>query len=125
MRIKNTNQQSNMKEFKMKKLLMLTAAGLIFQATPVLADHHEGGEGHKGKMFEKHDSNGDGVISESEFLEHAKKKFSEKDKNGDGVISKEEARENHESMKERWEEKKKQRMLDKRRSEIEGEEPSE
>jgi len=66
----------------MKKLLLLIAAGLIIQATPVLAEGHEGGKhGKKGQMFEKHDTNGDGMISEAEFLAKAKAKFAEKDIN--------------------------------------------
>jgi hypothetical protein len=93
----------------MKKLLMLTAAGLILQATPVLADHHEDGhKGHgdkRGEMFAKHDINGDGVISEAEFLTHAKAKFVKKDTNHDGSISKEEAKTAHAAKREKWKEK--------------------
>lgn len=106
----------------MKKLLLLAAAGLVIQVTPVLAEHHEGGEhGKTGKMFEKHDLNSDGVISQDEFLEHTKKKFAEKDTNGDGAISKEEAKAAHEAkrakrkemkgeMKDKWKEKRQERM---------------
>lgn len=84
----------------MKKLLLIAAAGLVMQVTPVLADNHEGGEhGKKGKMFEKHDLNSDGMISQDEFLEHAKKKFAEKDTNGDGSISKDEAKAGHEDKR--------------------------
>ena len=50
----------------MKNLMMLTAVALMMQTAPVLADNH--GEGEKGKRFEKHDTNGDGVISKDEFL---------------------------------------------------------
>ena len=89
----------------MKKFLMLTAAGLIFQATPVLAGHHEGGEDHKGGMFAKHDTNGDGVISEAEFLAHAKAKFAQKDTNGDGSISREEAKAAKQSKREKMKDK--------------------
>ncbi len=103
----------------MKKILLLAAAGLIFQVTPVLAEHHEGDGGHdrKNQMFEKHDTNGDGMISEAEFLEHAKKKFGEKDSNGDGSISKDEAkaahdakREKRKEMRDQWKEKRQDRM---------------
>lgn len=106
----------------MKKILLLTAAGLIFQVTPVLADHHGDGP-KKDKMFEMHDTNGDGVISEAEFLAHAKEKFAEKDTNKDGSISKEEARAAHEKMrekrkemKEKWKEKYKEKRKEKRSS---------
>lgn len=104
----------------MKKLLFIVAAGLIFQVTPVLADHHMKGEGYdkkKEEMFKKQDTNGDGVISEAEFLTHAKKKFEEKDLNKDGSISKEESEEAHEAMrekrkemKENWKEKREKNM---------------
>ena len=110
----------------MKKLLLLTAAGLIFQVTPVLADNHKGGHGDKGQMFEKHDTNGDGVISEAEFLEHAKKKFADKDTNGDGSISKDEAKAAKEAkrakkkeMKEKWKEKRKDRREERLESAVE------
>lgn len=114
----------------MKKLLMLAAAGLIVQATPVIAGHHEGGEGHmkdKGKkvaeMFAKNDTNGDGVVSEAEFLDHAKKKFAEKDLNGDGSISMDEAKKNKEAKREKWKEKRegmKEKMKERRQDRKEG-----
>ena len=63
----------------MKKLLMLTAATLVLQASPVLAGDHDGMKDHKGKMFAEHDTDGDGAISEAEFLAGAKKKFAESD----------------------------------------------
>ena len=93
---------------------MLLAAGLVIQATPVLADNHDGeGHGKKGKMFEKYDANGDGMISESEFLVKAKEKFAKKDANGDGVISKDEAKEarknKRDHMKDKWKEKREKR----------------
>ena len=76
----------------MNKILMMALAGLVVGATPVLADNH--GEGKKGgaDRFAKHDTNGDGSISEAEFLAHAKAKFAAKDTNGDGSISKDEAK---------------------------------
>lgn len=99
----------------MKKILLLVAAGLIFQVTPVLAQPQGDGvvgPDKRGKMFEKHDTNGDGMVSEAEFLEHAKKKFAEKDINGDGSLSQDEAKAAHaekrkkrEALKEKWKEK--------------------
>lgn len=95
----------------MKKILMLMAAGFILQATPVLAESHHGEGGknkdHKSKMFEKHDTNGDGAISEDEFLAHAKEKFTKMDANGDGSISKEEGKAAHEAKREKMKEMKK------------------
>lgn len=91
----------------MNKLLLLAAFGLAFQAIPASAGHHEGGE-HKGKMFEKHDTDGNGEISEAEFMAHAKAKFAKKDKNGDGVISREEAKEAKKDMRHKMKDKHKE-----------------
>ena len=57
----------------MKKILAMTALALVFASPQAFADKHE----HKGgKMFEKHDTNSDGVISKTEFMDHAAEKFS-------------------------------------------------
>ncbi len=86
----------------MKKLFLLSAAALAISATPALADNH----GDKsGKMFEKHDTNGDGVVSEAEFLDHAKQRFAEMDTDGNGEISQEEAKAQKEARKEKMKEK--------------------
>ena len=93
----------------MKKLLMLSALVLTVGAAPALAGDYEGKGDHKGKMFEKHDTNGDGVISKEEFLDHATNRFSEMDANDDGEVSKEEAKAAHDKMREqmkKWKEKK-------------------
>ncbi len=102
----------------MKKILLLTAMGFIFQATPVLAEHHEGGDHKRGgkdrgaEMFKKSDTNADGMISQEEFLSKAKEKFSEKDINGDGNISQDEAKTAHEAKREKMKEKRKARKGD-------------
>lgn len=101
------------KDNKMNKFLILIAAGLILQATPVFADNHKGGEG---KRFENHDLNGDGSISQDEFVEHAKKSFAKRDTNGDGMISKDEAKMAKDKKKSEMKEKRKemrQKMKDK------------
>lgn len=89
----------------MKKLLALTAVALAVSMTPALADHH----GSKGKMFEKQDTNGDGVISKSEFLSHAEERFSKIDTDGNGEISKDEAKAKHTAMKEKRKEHRQKR----------------
>lgn len=114
----------------MKKLLFLAAVAMLLQVTPVLADDHEGGKEHKGKkgeMFSKHDLDGDGRISESEYLDQAKKRFDSKDKDGDGYITQEESKKDREAMKEKWKEKRgkmKERIKEKR-SETKAEESAE
>lgn len=81
----------------------LLAVGLM-SAPVVFADNH-GGKG--GKMFEKHDTNGDGVISKAEFLTHAEERFAKMDADGNGEISKEEAKAYKKAMKEKRKERKK------------------
>ncbi|NCT40556.1 MAG: hypothetical protein GW778_02705 [Alphaproteobacteria bacterium] len=100
----------------MKKILMLSVFAMAFGAMPALADHHgdKGDRGDRGaKMFEKHDTNGDGAISKDEFISHATDRFSEMDTDGDNKITKEEAKAAHEKrraeMKERFQERKEKR----------------
>ncbi len=89
------------------KLLTLgvVAGGLLF--VPVAYADHHGGKNRGEKMFEKHDTNGDGVISKEEFMAHAEERFGKMDKDGDGKVTKEEAREVREEMKKKWKEHKK------------------
>lgn len=89
----------------MKKLLLLAAFGVAISSIPAMAGHHEEMGDKKHKMFEKHDTNGDGMISMDEYMAKAKAKFAEKDTNGDGMISKEEAKEYKEEKREKWKEK--------------------
>lgn len=94
----------------MKKLLTLTTVALAVSVTPVLADNHAGGgEGKHAGMFAKHDTNGDGVISKSEFLAHAEERFAKMDKDGNGEVSKDEARSAREAMHEKMKEKRQER----------------
>ena len=87
----------------MKKLLILSAAVLAFGATPVLAEGH--GEGEKGGKFQKHDLNGDGVVSKDEFLSHAQERFENVDTDGSGDISQEEAKAAHQAKREKMQER--------------------
>ena len=66
----------------MKRSLVAICSVLLLTALPAHADE---GRPHKGKMFEKHDTNGDGVISKSEFLAHAEERFSKMDADGNGA----------------------------------------
>lgn len=90
----------------MKKLMLLSAAVLALQAIPALADDHEGGKKDRGaKMFDMQDTNKDGMISESEFVDHAKKRFTDMDGNKDGNVTKDEAKSHYEAKKAEWKEK--------------------
>jgi len=99
----------------MKKILLqntrttvfiITALSTIFFGS-ITTSFAEGGEGkgcgsHKGKMFEKTDTNGDGVISHEEFSAKAERRFKKMDANSDGKISKEEAKNHHAAMREKY-----------------------
>ena len=82
-------------------LASLAAAALTFSGA-ALAEHHEGGDGHKkgkkGHYFEKVDTNGDGQISKEEHMTAAEERFTKMDTNGDGAITKEEVQEKMKKM---------------------------
>ena len=67
-----------------------------------------GGHGHE-RMFDKADTNKDGVVTKEEFRAHSDKIFAKLDKNGDGKITKEErdaAHKEHQAKREEWKAKK-------------------
>ena len=92
----------------MKKLLAFTAVALAMSMTPALADNHSD-KGGKGKMFEKHDTNGDGVISKDEFMSHIEERFNALDTDGNGEISEEEVKAKRAAMKDKMKERKEKR----------------
>ncbi|MEM6812093.1 MAG: EF-hand domain-containing protein [Pseudomonadota bacterium] len=103
----------------MKKILMLTAAGFMIQAAPVLAEDHGDHKAHgkKDKMqavFQETDTNGDGMISRDEYLSHVQKKasekFAEKDTDGDGNITMEESKSHYQERRGEMKEKMKERI---------------
>jgi predicted small lipoprotein YifL len=81
----------------MKKLFMSVAV-LAFLATPALAGDYEGKKGPK------MDTDGDGVVSKSEFMAKQEARFDEMDANNDGKIQKEEFK----AMKDKWKDKRKE-----------------
>ena len=85
----------------MKKTLIMAASALVLSTGAAYADHH------KGKMFEKMDTDSNGSVSRAEFMAAHEKKFGEIDANGDGTISKDEAKAQRKDMKQRWKDKKK------------------
>lgn len=90
----------------MKKTLLLTAALLAFQAVPAFAQDStaakkDGGK-YLDKMFEKGDRDGNGSISEAEFLEGAKERFSSMDANKDGNVTRDEAKAHHDAKRAEW-----------------------
>jgi hypothetical protein len=99
-------KQPPTKDIKMKKIMLLSAAVLALQAVPAMAE--DGAKKmHRGDgMFEKQDTNKDGVISEAEFLDHGKAKFKELDGNGDGNVTKDEAKSHYEKKRADWKAKK-------------------
>ena len=95
----------------MKKILILTAAILIFQGATAFAEETVAIE--RVKIVLKHDTNGDGVISQDEFLEKAKKNFQAADADGKGTISKEEAKSMRESKRKKMKERR-QKLQDRK-----------
>ncbi|MGQ0526898.1 MAG: EF-hand domain-containing protein [Alphaproteobacteria bacterium] len=82
----------------MKKILMLSLAGVVLSA-PAFAEH-EAGASHKGggNWFEKIDTNSDGSISKEEFFAPHEARFVESDADKDGKVTREEA----EAQKQKW-----------------------
>ena len=94
----------------MRKVLLfgILAALLIGTATFAVADGKSGDCPRKYcKMFEKKDTNSDGVISKAEFVAHAEKKFAKMDADGNGSLTKEEIKSYRAAKKAKYKDKKK------------------
>ncbi len=92
----------------MRKQLLFTTLALSLLAVPALAQPGEGSRG--AKMFEKHDLNGDGVISKDEALKSAEERFTKMDTDGNGEVTQEEAKASHEAMREKMKNFREKRM---------------
>lgn len=77
----------------MRKQLLFTTLALTLIAAPAMAQG--------GKMFEKHDTDGDGAISKAEFMAVAEARFATMDGDGNGAISQDEAAAARAKMKEK------------------------
>ena len=98
----------------MRKALMFSVLAVLFIGGATFAAADCGACDKKGdcksrycKMFEKKDSNSDGVISKAEFVAHAEKKFAKMDADGNGSLTKEEAKNYRAAKKEKYKEKEK------------------
>lgn len=100
----------------MKKLLAFSALTLAFSVPAFAGDVAGGPDGkpgprhHKGMMFEKLDTDGNGEVTKAEFQAFHDKKFAEMDADGNGVVTKAEAEAAHEKMREKMKEHRKKRM---------------
>ena len=97
----------------MKKLFLAAVAvsALSIASTAVIAGNHDGHDhGHKGKMMEKVDTDGDGKISKAEFMAKHESKFMKMDVDGDGFVSKDEMKDARAHKKEMMKEKMEKKM---------------
>lgn len=87
----------------MNKFVLTAALAVSLGLTSgmALADHHEGGMGHKKgpKMLERIDTNGDGKVSKAEFDASHAERFSKMDANGDGFLEKNEMKSARKAMR--------------------------
>ena len=74
---------------------------IMITVTPILAQQGSGGNrGPGGKEhFQRLDTDGDGQISEEEWVVHQTERFQEIDADGDGFASEEEMEAHHKSMR--------------------------
>lgn len=84
-------------------LLSMVAAGIL--ASPMAFAQGPGSQdgkgGHKGKMMQAIDTDGDGQISKAEFMAKHEERFDEMDANEDGALSKDEMKSAWEARKEK------------------------
>lgn len=98
----------------MNKLLVVAMATMVLSTSSAFAQMGEGEHGVRGgnsekrieHMFEKNDTDHDGVISKAEFLASAEERFAKMDADGDGKITKEEASAHHQKMHDKMKEHK-------------------
>lgn len=99
----------------MTKIFMQNKFTTVFTITALVAiflgsigsSYAEGGGSkacgaHKGKMFDKTDTNADGVISLEEHSAKAESRFKKMDADGDGKVTREEAKSHHAAMREKY-----------------------
>ena len=81
---------------KNKTIVAVSALAVLVAgvAAPSLAK-----DGKGGKHFAKMDTDGNGTISQAEFLERAKKRFAKMDADGNGELTKEELKAAHKARK--------------------------
>lgn len=108
----------------MKKFLASSAIILALAAVPAFACDGDGPKGpaqgkKMGYMFDKHDTDGDGIVTEAEFLEGAKARFQDMDADGDGKVTREEAQGFYQEKREKMKEKRMEK-----RGEMEDSKPS-
>lgn len=96
----------------MKKVGLFLVAAAMVSGLVVAMDHSDDGARHggrhgkfMGKMLERMDTDGDGAVSEAEFVEAHRERFARMDGNGDGQLERDEVRAHHKAMREQWRER--------------------
>lgn len=105
-----------MKTLNKKQVLGLVACAMALTAAPALAADDAPDAKQRGGMFQKHDTNGDGVISKAEFLSHAEERFANMDADGSGDLSKDEMKDARKKMHQKMKD-----LKDKRKAKKESE----
>jgi len=88
----------------MKSCIVVAASlmAVMITATPLLAQQGPGGSGGRGPggkgPFTRIDTDGDGQISEHEWIVHQSERFTEIDTDGDGYVSEDEMETHHRTM---------------------------
>jgi len=77
----------------------LLATGLAAAAEPAFAKNQ--GQGRGAKMFDRHDTNGDGTITQEEFTSRCAQRFAMMDQDGNGAVTREEAQAAYQQMRDK------------------------
>lgn len=93
-----------------RKFILATLALGALSLPAMAADStpHQGGHGPMMDRLQSADTDGDGMLSKTEFMAVHEKRFDEMDANKDGKISKDEMKAHRESMKAEFEAKRKE-----------------
>lgn len=85
-----------------RKTMLATAMAALLTmglTAAVPANAANPGQGRGAKMFDRHDANGDGKITQEEFMARCANRFTMMDLDGNGEVTQQEAREAFDKMR--------------------------